>query len=528
MYSAKTFERQTLAVIVYLVGVIWLPPAVKNSSCVPVMRHLLKFSTLFILVFCGSLVFGQGSPGDSKAISEALQARDYDKAIALSRSALQQSPGSPQLWTLQGIAYASKGENKQALVAFQHALKISPNNIASLAGAAQIQYQAGSQDAVPLLNHLLQLRPGDPTASAMLAVLEYRQGNCKAAVPNFERAAALVDSQIDALHAWATCLVRLKRFDDAVAVFQKAVALQPGDPQEVRVLASIQLMDHKPHDAIATLQPLLDSKNADANTLQLASRAYEDAGDTPQAVATLRQAILLDPKNTSLYLDFANVAFAHQSFQVGIDVISEGLTLQPNADELYVARGVLYVQLAQNEQAESDFEKAYELNPNQSMSTAAQGLAAVQANDLDGALTSIQEKLARKPNDPLLLYLQADILTQKGSDSGTPEFRLAMRSAKQAVALQPSLGAAHAVLAKLYMQTGHYQDAIDECHKALAIDPKDQAAVYRLIQALRRTGQNKDIPELLSRLAQLREEAKNDERERYRYKLLEDDKPGSQ
>src|SRR5580704_2822209 len=183
MYSAKTFERQTLAVIVYLVGVIWLPPAVKNSSCVPVMRHLLKFSTLFILVFCGSLVFGQGSPGDSKAISEALQARDYDKAIALSRSALQQSPGSPQLWTLQGIAYASKGENKQALVAFQHALKISPNNIASLAGAAQIQYQAGSQDAVPLLNHLLQLRPGDPTASAMLAVLEYRQGNCKAAVP---------------------------------------------------------------------------------------------------------------------------------------------------------------------------------------------------------------------------------------------------------------------------------------------------------------------------------------------------------
>ena len=68
MYSAKTFERQTLAVIVYWVGVIWLPPAVKNSSCVPVMRHLLKFSTLFVFVFCGPLVFGQGSPGDSKTL----------------------------------------------------------------------------------------------------------------------------------------------------------------------------------------------------------------------------------------------------------------------------------------------------------------------------------------------------------------------------------------------------------------------------------------------------------------------------
>jgi tetratricopeptide (TPR) repeat protein len=321
--------------------------------------------------------------------------------------------------------------------------------------------------------------------------------------------------------------VRLKRFDDAVAVFQKAVALRPGDAQEVRVLASIQLMGHKPQDAISTLRPLLDSKEANADTLQLASRAYEDAGDTPQAVARLRQALLLDPKNTSLYLDFANVSFAHQSFQVGIDVISEGLTLQPSADELYVARGVLYVQLAQYDKAEADFEKAYELNPNQSMSTAAQGLAAVQANDFDHALSSIQEKLAHKPNDPLLLYLQADILSQKGGDSGTPEFKLAMRSAKQAVALQPRLAAARAVLAKLYMQTGQYQAAIEQSRQALAIDPRDQTSVYRLIQALRKTGQNKEIPQLLSRLAQLREQATNEERERYRYKLLEDDKPAS-
>jgi tetratricopeptide (TPR) repeat protein len=162
------------------------------------------------------------------------------------------------------------------------------------------------------------------------------------------------------------------------------------------------------------------------------------------------------------------------------------------------------------------------------MSTAAQGLAAVQANDFDRALNSVQEKLARKPNDPLLLYLQADILTQKGGDSATPEFRLAMRSAKQAVVLQPSLAPAHAVLAKLYMQTGRCQEAIEQCREALAIDPKDQATVYRLIQALRRTGHDQEIPELLSRLAQLREQAANDERERYRYKLIEDGKRESQ
>ena len=97
------------------------------------------------------------------------------------------------------------------------------------------------------------------------------------------------------------------------------------------------------------------------------------------------------------------------------------------------------MQLAQYDKAEADFEKANELNPNQSLSVAAQGLAAVQANDLDHALASIQEKLKRKPNDPLLLYLQADVLSQKGADPGTPEFQLAMRSAQKSVSLQPTL-----------------------------------------------------------------------------------------
>ncbi len=88
--------------------------------------------------------------------------------------------------------------------------------------------------------------------------------------------------------------------------------------------------------------------------------------------------------------------------------------------------------------------------------------------------------------------------------------------------MQPTLAAARGVLAKLYMQNGQYQEAIDQCRKALANDPKDQTAVYRLIQALRKTGQKQEIPELLQRLAQLREQATKDERERYRYKLFEE------
>src|SRR5262249_31297425 len=196
------------------------------------------------------------------------------------------------------------------------------------------------------------------TASAMLAVLEYRKGNCAAAVPHFKAAGPLLDSQLDALHAYATCLVRLKQLDGAAATLQRAVALRPEGPRERQNLAWVQLMDQRPQDALATLEPLLEGQNADSTTLELASRAYEDSGDTPHAVSTLRQALLLDPKNVSLYLDFATISFAHESFQVGIDVITVGLLVQPKANDLYVTRGVLYLQLAQYDKAEADFEKA--------------------------------------------------------------------------------------------------------------------------------------------------------------------------
>jgi tetratricopeptide (TPR) repeat protein len=235
----------------------------------------------------------------------------------------------------------------------------------------------------------------------------------------------------------------------------------------------------------------------------------------------LRQAIVSDPRNVDLYLDFANISLDHQSFQVGIAMLNSGLAAQPNAAPLYVARGVLYVQLAQYDQAEADFDQADALDPRHAIGSAALGLEAVQKNDPDQALATVRSKLARRPNDAYLLYLQADILNQKGPDVGSTEFQSALRSAKKAVFLQPGLAPAHNLLAKLFLQAGQNREAIAESRKALNINPKDQTAVYHLIQALRKTGEKTELPDLLKRLAQLRQEATRQEEQHNRYKLIE-------
>jgi len=183
------------------------------------------------------------------------------------------------------------------------------------------------------------------------------------------------------------------------------------------------------------------------------------------------------------------------------------------------------VQVGDYENAEADFDKAHELDPNQSLSVAAQGMASVQANDLDRALSTVESKLAHKPNDAYLLYLKADILSQKGANPGSAEFQSALRSARKAVALAPNLPEARSVLARLYLDSGRTHEAIEQCRKAIEINPNDQTALYRLIQALQKTGDNKEIPDLLKRLAAAREQATREERERSRYKLIEGDEP---
>lgn len=465
----------------------------------------------------------QASADPTQPIASALNDQQFDRALQLLQPALQQFPGNAELWAMQGVAYAGEGNKKEALAAFRKSLRLSPDYLPALQGAAQIEYEAGSPSAISLIERVLRQRPGDRTGHGMLAVLEYQLGNCAAALPHFEKAGSLFDSQVSALHAYGICLVRLKQLDRAAAVFQRAVALQPGDAQECRLLASIQLMAHKPQDALSTLSPFLRASQGDPQMLELASSAYEDAGDTTQALSTLRQAILLDPHNVNLYLDFAHLAYAHDSYQVGVDALSDGIGQQPQAAPLYLARGVLYVQLAQYDKAEADFDKAHQLDPRQSLSSAAQGMAAVQENDLPRALATVQAKLARQPNDPLLLYLQADFLLQKGALPGTPGFSLATRSAEKAVKLQPTLADARSVLAKIYLQSGHYRQAVEQCRKALQLNPRDQTAVYHLILGLRKTGQTAEVPELLKRLASLREQAAKEQSRRYRYKLVEDE-----
>ncbi len=463
----------------------------------------------------------QAGSEPATSIVNALRSREFDRALQMIAPALRQSPANPQLLMFQGLAYSGKGDHKTALASYQQALKIAPDYLPALEGAAQLEYQSGSREAIPLLQHNLRLQPGNPTTHAMLAVMLFRSGDCAAAVDHFAQSRAILEAQPGALQDYGVCLLRIKCINEAIDIFQHLMTSHPADPRPRQTLAAVQLDVGRPQDALGTLQPLLDA-GPDVNTMELAAEAYEANKDTPHAAIILRDAIVKDPRNTALYVDFAGMALDHESFQAGVEMLDAGLRLQPNAAALYLARGVLYVQLAQYDKAEADFEKADRLDPGHSLGAAAQSMVAEERNenDPDKALATVQAKLTRAPRNAFLWYLQAAILSQKAPDPGSADFKKGIDSARNAVALDPTLTTAHNVLAKFYLDSGEDALAAKQCRLVLEKNPEDQTALYHLVIALRKTNQPAEIPEVLKRLAQARRDATKAEGERNRYKLI--------
>ena len=431
---------------------------------------------------------------DTKAIVEGLRAGDAAGALELTRAQLRSFPRDCRLLSLQGLSLNALKRTHEALQSFERALTICPSFLPALEGAAQLEYAAGDHAAIPLLNHIVAIRPDDPTSHAMLASLLARGGDCAAAEPHFEASRTLFGVQPGLLLEYGSCLARSDKWSAAAAAFSELVREHPSEDAQYD-LAVAQWKAGTPRDALATLEPLIN-QGTEARALVLGSRIAEDAGDTPRAVSLLRSAILLEPDNVENYLAFARLADAHQSFQVGIDMINAGLTRLPNAAPLYVSRGVLHVQLSQVAEAEADFQHAHQLDPQLSFAMDAIGILQTQKHETAASLALFRQQAKLHPQDPLLQYLLAEALSE--STGGDLEEAIAV--ARKACALEPGYEPAIDLLANLYLRAEQPALAEHQADLALARDPNDSVALFAKIRAKHKLGQEAEVPALVKRL----------------------------
>ena len=489
------------------------------------------FRSGFAVFFVWAAVFaaqGQQANAPIAAIESLIRSQQYDQALESARSALQQAPGNIQLWTLEGVVLSLKGRSDGAINAYEKALSLSPNYPAALRGEVQLLFTAQDKRAIPLLERILKADPRDKTAHEMLALLEAKQGNCKIANEHFLQSGDVIATHPQSLEAYGNCLVNTQRQQEAISVFEQLSALLPQRTYPKYDLA-VMLVETKQYDAaLKILEPILAADMSDSDILSLAAEAYEAVGNTPRAVALLRQAIVLSPTNSSYYISFAALCMDHDSFQVGIDMIDAGLQRISNDGSLYISRGLLYAKLAQFDKAEDDFKTAERYGTAQSLSAYATDLAEIEKDHSEHAISQIRLQLKAHPENPMLHYLLAKLLSTKGDDTEVKVSGEAMKSVLIAVKLKPDLLDARNLLTSMYMSSGQYNLAIAQSRLALKYAPSDRTAIYHLIISLRKSkqaGTGDEIQTLVKRLSELQQESLKHETDRNRYMLVEEKAP---
>jgi len=470
------------------------------------MRSLVTPSVIKVLVtaLAGLLpaaLSAQLAGDDANTVAHELQQNNNAQAVVIADRILTTRPVDCQVLTLRGIALSREGQVSDAQNSFEKALESCPDSLPALEGAAQIAYAKRSAAAAGLLQRILLQRPDDQTTHAMLGSLDFQHGDCAGAIEHFERSLPLVQKSEEAQREFGSCLFSQGDQSKAEEIFRSITEQDPSE-KNVLQLAVVQWKSKDFNAALATLQPLLTSGSTGSKTFTLAAQIAEDKGDTPHAVEWLRTAILKDPGQVANYLLFATISFNHASYQVGIDVVNAGLRQSPETAKLYLARGVLQVQLSQYDAAVADFERAHTLDPKLSFVEDALGMMRSQQHDWAGSLEIFQQQAAKHPQDPLLEYLYAEALAQgDGSEQNTAK---AIAAAKKALELEPDYQPARDLLYTLLLKTSRYTEVIDQARLALKNDPTDQSALYQEIQAQRRLGNKEAIQPLVSRLEELK------------------------
>lgn len=466
---------------------------------------------LILLVACTPLLNAQQRDDIGHRVASDLQAGKYIEARELVQRALTESPRDARLWTLDGLTLVRLGHEDEARTAFHRALEISPDYLPALEGAAKIEYERGTEDAALLLRKILKLRPDDRTSHAMLAALAFRQGDCQTAKNEYALSRSDETGEIGALQEFGSCLVKQKRTPEALPVFERLRELRPGNDKANYDLAVVQFLAGRYNNVIATLSPMVTRESPDPDALELLGEAYEAMSDTQRAMASLRQAVANNPNEARYYGDLGYLCLSHRDFQQGIDVLNAGLLRNPGAAPLYVARGILFSELAQYDKGEMDFKTAERLDPNVELVSEAHGLADLQQNNLPEAEKTVRERVRRHPDDAFLYYLLAEVLRRKGAAPGSAEFDEAEQSLRKALELKPQFGLARNVLGALYLEEGKTDDAIEQCRLAFRADPANETALYHLILALRKSNKTDEIPALLAQLVRLRKQTRMQE-----------------
>jgi len=350
----------------------------------------------------------------------------------------------------------------------------------------------------PLLEARLRAHP-DTDAYAALGIWFGMNHKTDCAIRVFQSGLKLAPDSGRLNYLLGLGLYTAGRKQEAVAPLQQCTRLQPGEVRTHLLLGAALAGIGRDQEALAEWQTVLKIDPTSKEALDGMATILISIGDDETVIRRLRSI----PRDENLTLDLA-IAYAKSDMtDDAVLVLTEGLKIYPNSEELTEALESVYAQHGRYQDAATLAESFARRNPSDIRAQRYYLWMLVVKGNNDETASVSRELLARFPHDPEILTLSGILERDMG------DYPAARKDLEEAVILRPNDASSRYNLGVVLAQLQDAAGAREQFEKAIDLGATAPEVHFELAKVLRTLGQAEEAQQQL-KLYQQREEEDSD------------------
>jgi tetratricopeptide (TPR) repeat protein len=376
------------------------------------------------------------------------------------------------IWSVQGLGgvAAVEGRLDDAVVQYEAALALEPGRADIHNKVAGIHFARGDVEAAKAAwRSAQQLAPDDYHAFMNMGAVLSMEGDLEAAAALLAEAVTRAPGNPLAYVNLGYVLFKLQRYDDALANFAAALAINPRDR---RVAGSrdlvVQVRDGRiPFEAFAPYEKALSASTSDAD----------------QAIQHFREVLLLAPDFAVAHMNLGLLLFATGAHDDGLASLRRAAELAPDDVAARYNLGFVLMGREQLPEARDNLEAAADLDPGDVDAVSALALVHLGMGQADRSVSLYRRALELQTRDPVLwLQLSSALASARSLEE-------AEEAARQALELAPGFTSARVQLVAILREARHFEQALAELEplELLAPEHPDLAAQRAALEAAQAT-----------------------------------------
>ena len=308
------------------------------------------------------------------------------------------------------------------------------------------------------------------------------EGRLDEAMAQYQKALAVWPEYSGAYCGLGSVLLEKGKIDEAIVQYQKALKFNPTMSEPLNNLAYCYLKTGRMDDAIAEYQKVLEGKPDFPAARNNLAYCYLQIGQTDDAISQYQKAVEVNPDSATYQCGLGNALLQKGQINEAIVRYQKALEIKPDFPEAHNFLAYCLFQTGRADDAIVHYKKAIELDPRSAPFHRDLGNVLLQKEDVDGAISQYQQALALDPKAADVCKRLGDALFQKGQAAE------AILQYQEALKMNPDFPEAINNLGFCFLQTGQVDNAIAQFEKVVKLQPNFAPEYNNLGDAYRRKG----------------------------------------